>query len=197
MSINIHPTKYAIMEAAIKIFSQKGFSGATTKEIAQEAGVAEGTIFRHFPTKSAILYGIVDSFIPMLGVESLEQTLNECREMDRETALRYIVQNRFDTIQTGKDLIKIILTEVQYDTNLREMYMERVYHPIQQLLNDFFNARISQGDYRQVDPRLIANLFLSFVLFYIGNQYYLGDALQYKFDAKELTDVLLNGIKGE
>jgi len=197
MSSDIHPTKYAIMEASVKIFAQKGFNGATTKEIAQAAGIAEGTIFRHFPTKTAILYGIVDSFIPLIGVDSLGQILSECQEMDKETALRHIIQNRFETILGGKDLIKVILTEIQYDPTLRETYFERVYRPIQQMLNDFFTARIGKGDFKEVNPRLITSLMLSFIVFFVGNQHYFDNVLEYQFDAGELADVLLNGIRGE
>ena len=40
-----------ILKSAIKIFSEKGFSASTTSEIAKDAGVAEGTIFRYFKTK--------------------------------------------------------------------------------------------------------------------------------------------------
>lgn len=43
--------KEAVLKAAVKIFSEKGYSAATTSEIAKEAGVAEGTIFRYFKTK--------------------------------------------------------------------------------------------------------------------------------------------------
>lgn len=45
------PKQIAILEAAIEIFSDKGYSAAATSEIAQKAGVAEGTIFRYYKTK--------------------------------------------------------------------------------------------------------------------------------------------------
>jgi AcrR family transcriptional regulator len=50
-ALGLTNTQKKIIDAAIKVFSEKGFEGATTSEIAQEAGVAEGTIFRHFSTK--------------------------------------------------------------------------------------------------------------------------------------------------
>jgi TetR/AcrR family transcriptional regulator len=43
-----------LIETALDVFSRKGFDGATTKEIAVEAGVTEAIIFRHFPTKQAL-----------------------------------------------------------------------------------------------------------------------------------------------
>ncbi len=41
-----------LLEVAISIFGQRGFRGATTKAIAEAAGVSEATIFRHFPSKT-------------------------------------------------------------------------------------------------------------------------------------------------
>ncbi len=43
-----------ILLIAIKLFSQKGFSATTTKEIARLAGVSEAMVFRHFATKSEL-----------------------------------------------------------------------------------------------------------------------------------------------
>lgn len=48
-----------ILEAAISISVEKGFSSTTTSEIAKRAGVAEGTIFRYFKTKKEIIHGIM------------------------------------------------------------------------------------------------------------------------------------------
>ncbi len=47
-------TRTRILQAAQKLFARKGFDGTTTKDLARKAGVAEGTIFRHFPNKGAI-----------------------------------------------------------------------------------------------------------------------------------------------
>jgi TetR/AcrR family transcriptional regulator len=48
-----------LLETALDVFSRKGFDGATTKEIAVEAGVTEAIIFRHFPTKQALYTAVV------------------------------------------------------------------------------------------------------------------------------------------
>jgi AcrR family transcriptional regulator len=49
-------TKQQLLDAATTVFSQRGFARATTKEIAQVAGVAEGTIYRHFADKQDLFY---------------------------------------------------------------------------------------------------------------------------------------------
>ncbi|MFM8393922.1 MAG: TetR/AcrR family transcriptional regulator, partial [Acidobacteriota bacterium] len=49
-----------IIEVALELFSQRGFQGTTTREIAQAAGVNEATIFRHFATKGELYAAIID-----------------------------------------------------------------------------------------------------------------------------------------
>src|SRR5499426_3640665 len=49
-----------IVEVAAELFSQRGFNGTTTKEIAERAGVSQAIIFRHFPSKEAIYSAILD-----------------------------------------------------------------------------------------------------------------------------------------
>ena len=49
-----------IIVSAIQSFAEKGYSATSTSEIAKKAGVAEGTIFRHYKTKKDLLLAIVD-----------------------------------------------------------------------------------------------------------------------------------------
>ncbi|HEX9962000.1 MAG TPA: helix-turn-helix domain-containing protein, partial [Pyrinomonadaceae bacterium] len=49
-----------ILQIAIKLFSQNGFRGTTTKEIARAAGVSEAMVFRHFATKDELYHAILD-----------------------------------------------------------------------------------------------------------------------------------------
>ena len=49
-----------ILHVAIKLFSQNGFRGTTTKEIARAAGVSEAMVFRHFATKEELYHAILD-----------------------------------------------------------------------------------------------------------------------------------------
>lgn len=48
-------TRARLIRAALELFTTQGFRGTTTPEIAQRAGVAEATIYRHFPGKEALL----------------------------------------------------------------------------------------------------------------------------------------------
>ncbi len=46
-------TRTKILQAALKLFARQGYDGTTTKDLAKSAGVAEGTLFRHFANKKS------------------------------------------------------------------------------------------------------------------------------------------------
>ena len=62
-------THQALMDAALQVFVQRGFARATTREIAGAAGVAEGTIYRHFADKHALFREVFFSVIGGMGEE--------------------------------------------------------------------------------------------------------------------------------
>ncbi len=62
-------THQALMDAALRVFVQRGFARATTREIAGAAGVAEGTIYRHFADKHALFREVFFSAMAGMGEE--------------------------------------------------------------------------------------------------------------------------------
>ena len=144
-----------ILEAAIRVFEKKGFNGATTKEIAQEAGIAEGTIFGYFPSKKDILHQIlervVDTVIPELAVGSLEQVLGESKGRSPEEAIRIVLHNRLNLMIEKSAMMKTVLVEAQYHSDLKQIYKEKVYLPIRHLLEQNIQELITAGIFRPID----------------------------------------------
>ena len=62
-------THQALMDAALQVFVRRGFARATTREIAATAGVAEGTIYRHFADKHALFREVFFSVMGSMGEE--------------------------------------------------------------------------------------------------------------------------------
>ena len=52
--------RHQILAVAVSLFSERGFRGTTTKEIAHAAGVSEAMVFRHFATKEELYAAILD-----------------------------------------------------------------------------------------------------------------------------------------
>ncbi|AAM03807.1 TetR/AcrR family transcriptional regulator [Methanosarcina acetivorans] len=55
MDPQVKDKKTAIVDAALMLFTERGFHGTSTAQISKEAGVATGTLFNYFPTKEYLI----------------------------------------------------------------------------------------------------------------------------------------------
>lgn len=119
----------SIIKNAIELFSEKGYSATTTKEIAQKTGVAEGTIFRHYATKKELMLSITDMIISNLAFPMFTAGLNEVVNQPYDTLddfLNSLMVNRLAVIQDGIPIIKFLLQEVSLQPEIRELIMKNI-----------------------------------------------------------------------
>src|SRR5512143_1521102 len=102
-------TKEKLLEATLRLISEKGYLGATTREIAQEAGVTELTLFRHFGSKEKLFEELLSSytFLPML-----RDLLPELEGLAYEDALRLIATRFLLSLKDRKSMVKIMYSEM-------------------------------------------------------------------------------------
>lgn len=112
-----------IVKAAIECFSEKGYAATSTSEIAQKAGVAEGTIFRHYKTKKDLLIAIIApvmaKLIGPLFLRDFAKMLDAPYET-YEDFLRALFRNRYEFARNNLPIVKIIVQEVPFHEELRE-----------------------------------------------------------------------------
>lgn len=85
-----------IIEAALDLFSEKGFHATTTRKIAQKADVNEVTLFRHFKNKAALFREVLKE-ITNVGFDADRV---KGLDMDPEDAIRFIVITALEVIET-------------------------------------------------------------------------------------------------
>ena len=101
----------AIIKAAVELFSEKGYAATSTREIAKRAGVAEGTIFKQYPTKKDLMLWIIERIISTALFPLISSGLSELLEKSyttREEFLAAFLQNRIGLMQEAVPLFKII-----------------------------------------------------------------------------------------
>lgn len=184
-----------ILDAAVRVFSRKGFNGATTKEIASEAGVAEGTIFRYFKTKKDILLSLVGPYL----AQSLTDAIEEVSGATDEVILTAIIKNRLDIIKKNSNLIMLLFTEAQFHPELREKFTEKVVLKVAVVLEQLITTRIKQGAYKEVDPQIATRIFVGMMGIFILWKTCLSGDKYISFDEntvmKNVVDIFLNGIR--
>ncbi|MFT8321400.1 MAG: TetR/AcrR family transcriptional regulator [Bacillus sp. (in: firmicutes)] len=138
-----------IVTAAIEAFSEKGFAATSTNEIAKKAGVAEGTIFRHYKTKKDLLLALVtpvlSTFIAPLVIKDFDKVLHASHSSFEEL-LRAIVKNRLAFLQKNYTLLKILLQEIPFHDDLRETFKEQIAVKVFSRLQELVEAFQKKGE---------------------------------------------------
>ena len=98
------------MDAAIKVFAERGFHSATVAEIARAAGVADGTIYLYFKSKDDLLLRLFD--------EKMTSLLEEARaDLERESGaagkLRRFIQLHLALVERNPELASVLIVELR------------------------------------------------------------------------------------
>ncbi|USS86535.1 TetR/AcrR family transcriptional regulator [Fructilactobacillus cliffordii] len=112
---NLSPKQQAVLQASLDLFSTQGFNATSTKDIAQAAGVAEGTVYQQFKNKNGILQAILDPFIQSVLPQVVQDFTTEVgtRQFDDlEDFLTYIIKNRMLFALENKAQIRIFAQEI-------------------------------------------------------------------------------------
>ena len=160
-------TRQKILDAAYSLISEKGYLGVNTKEIAQHAGIAEVTLFRHFGSKERLFEDILKTytFLPRL-----KQLLPQVEELPFEEALITIGSNFLKTLKERKSLIRIMLSEINvYPDKIRIIYKEFIYALIETLAH-YFEGLQQRDIMKPLSPYMTARAFLSMIFCYFESE---------------------------
>lgn len=163
-------TRDRILDTGRKLFSQKGYLGATTKEIAKEAGVAEITLFRYFPSKEKLFESVISthSFLP-----ELKGLLPDITGLPYEQGLRAIARKFLDSLVMRKDLIRIMHSEIHcYPEKIHEIY-HAIIDEILKTLASYFKNMQKKGVLRTFDAELGSRAFLGMFFSYFDAENFL------------------------
>ena len=187
-------TETKILKAALHLFAQRGYSGTTTRDLAHSAGVAEGTLFRHFENKKAILVAVATQG----WVEILTDLLTELSEMASYKAIGQVMQRRMLNLRKNSALMRVCFMEAQFHPELREQIQTEVIGKMIDVAEAFFQTAMDRGIYRPMNPRMVARVFLGMFTVAGFSQETLGDEAGSTDSMRELaeclTDIFLNGV---
>jgi len=187
-------TRTRILQAAQRLFAAKGFEGTTTRDLAQTAGVAEVTLFRHFANKKAILVEVATSG----WVDILTDLLTELSEMGSYKAIAQVMRRRMWNLQKNADTMRVCFMEVQFHPDLRDRIQTEVIDKMNSVAEAFFQTAIDKGIYRQMDAKLGAKVFLGLfaIAGFSDNTLIEPNASPQEMQkmAEGLADIFLNGV---
>ncbi len=167
ISSSVDQTRESILQAAARVFSQKGYAGATTRAIAAEAGVNEVTLFRHFGKKANLLMAVIERFsaLPGLGTALREQLSGDYRQDLLQIGSYFLAM-----MNRNRRAILMTMCEAQRSPEVREIVAEP---PARQrkMLGQYLRRQIERGVVRDLpDPELAAQAFFGMLFEYSISQ---------------------------
>lgn len=192
----------SILQAAIKLFAEKGFHASSTAEIAKEAGVAEGTIFRHYKSKKDILIAavapmVVKSAAPFL-LKDVRTILQPQKEQPLGEVFTSLYKNRLALLEANRDHARILFQEAFFHEELRDAIINHVGKVAKNLAQQFIESRIASGELRPLPSDMIVRAFISMLAgMVIFKSVDVFDDIPMRSDDELIAmtvDILLNGI---
>jgi AcrR family transcriptional regulator len=150
-----------ILEAAARVFAEKGYHRSTTKDIAAAADLAEGTIYLYFKNKANLLIAMM---------EHLDQATTQSPDLDAGLglSLRELLTRRLevDLAQLGPNfnLFMAVLPEVLADPVLRPQFYERLVKPGVDGLIAHLQIRQERGEVQIQNIPMAVRIFMATML---------------------------------
>lgn len=191
-----------ILIAAIEAFAEKGFASTSTSEIAKSAGVAEGTIFRHYKTKKDLLISIVgpmvQKFIAPFVIKDMEKVLNYEHEKI-EDFLRAIIENRIAFVSKNMLLFKILIQEMPFQPELKELFKKHIGTKVIERATKIVEHYQAKGQLVDLPPATILRGILSNIFGYIVTRNLLLPELNWDdgVETERTIQFILHGISKE
>lgn len=163
-------TKQRILESSLKLFSQKGYLGATTKEIAAFANITEVTLFRHFSGKEKLFEEVLNtySFLP-----ELKGLIKKIGNINYESGLELIAKSYLKTLEERKQIMRIMLSELHsYPEKIQKIYTGFIKN-IFKMLARFFEEAQKNGIMKINNPEISARAFLGLFFSYFHSKNFL------------------------
>lgn len=155
-----------ILAAAAAVFARHGYHRARTREIAAEAGVAEGTIFNYFPTKRDLLFAMIEQTV----VESMPDLMAHVDQGDIVASLQALALDRLALVDRNRQLFLAVAPELFSDAELREAFVRQVVAPTLKWLLPAVLRLLDRPEVRPVNPRVALPAFMGgLVLSFVAN----------------------------
>ncbi len=190
-----------ILEAAIQISNEKGFSSTTTSEIAKRAGIAEGTIFRYFKTKKDIMHGIMLQAIKVASDKVILASLNNIfknkEEKDLRGILKEILADRLELVQRFFPMFRVLVSEALFHQDIRDVIYSKLFNKMEHEILEFYKNMAARGQVRtDIDPMLIMRNIVGNFIAFIAQKMLFSDNFKLSECEKEIDDMITLIIDG-
>jgi len=189
-----------ILAVAVSLFSQRGFTGTTTKEIAHAAGVSEAMVFRHFATKEELYAAILDhKACSHDKFDPVEMAADAIKRKDDRAVFETLALGALNHHEKDPEFQRLLLHSALEKHQLAEMFFNEYVRRVYEFLGAYIRERQRDGAFVEVDPAIVVRCFIGMVMHQSLNNNLWDPGrrllnITNESAAKQFTDLLLNGI---
>jgi AcrR family transcriptional regulator len=154
-----------IIEAAAALFSQRGFGGTTTRQVAEAAGISEPTIFKHFGTKEDLYAAILEAKVETEAI--LESAEPAARRGDDAGVLRAMAHAMIKRTQEDPTLMRLLLFSALEGHALSDLFFQSRVARVDEFLCRYIGQRLAAGAFRPLDPLQAAWNFIGMIAYHL------------------------------
>jgi AcrR family transcriptional regulator len=164
-----------IADAALKLFTTKGFHGTNTREIAKEVGVSTGSIYTHYASKEAMFKDLTQRY--RTNVENwLAQTVRKIPDPFSRSGLTTLASAIRAKVRANPEYLLLIFIDV---VEFRNQYFAKTFvnvpEQFRKLLGDKLEQVKTQPGWRGGDPAFVlAAVYLYFFNYFVTKKFVLG-----------------------
>jgi AcrR family transcriptional regulator len=187
-----------IIDAAIRVFAQKGFSRATNRDVAREAGITAGLIYYYFENKQALFKALLEERSPL---QLTAQVTPQMLQQPPEVFLPMLI-GRVLAIVEGEQfvaMLRVVLPEVLHHPEIAP-FMSGLLQRVLGFLSSYLNAQIARDTVRadmQLD--VVSQMLMGTLMTFVMRRQLLRDPHVLHYSHRELAslivDTILQGIK--
>ena len=184
--------RQSIQEAVIRLMCREGLPSVTMERVAQEVGIAKGTVYLHYRDKQELLDEVKESALAPIRAK-IEEILRSDDPADRKLrsySLCYLAY--FDE---HRDLFRILLYEREVTRVQSSRFQSDRYRHIHHELTRVVGEGVESGVFRDVEPSIAAAMFMESNLAVINQRLLMEKPAPVEDDAALIADIFINGLR--
>lgn len=188
-----------ILDAAIRIFAQKGFVRATNRDVAHEAGITTGLIYYYFKSKEDLLKAVLEERSP---VQVITQVTPDMLEQPPEVLLPQMLLRVLSIVESEQfvSLIRVFLPEILQNTAQISPIALGLFQRVFLFLSNYLKVQVAKGTVRaDLDVDRTAQVIVSSIMGMVLRRQIIHDPSVLNYTQKEviqtILDIILQGIK--
>jgi AcrR family transcriptional regulator len=183
-----------ILEAAVQLFAEHGFSNTDTQLLADKLRVGKGTIYRYFPSKRELFLAAADRVMRMMR-ESVDASIEGIEEPFERIAVA--IRAFLTFFAAHPEYVELLIQErAQFKDRKKPTYLEHREVNKQRWLA-LYRQLIAVGRIRDIPPERIADVFSQVLYGTMFTNYFMGQRNTVEAQAKDILDIMFHGILSE